>query len=61
MVSLRIVRDVQWDEYVVRYCEDGVFSEEKSYFTIDRDDAERTRDTMADEIRAAGGKVVVRK
>ncbi len=59
MVSLRIVRNVAgWDEYVVRYCENGVYSEEKSYFTIDKDDAERTRETMAEEIIAAGKTVL---
>ncbi len=54
MVSLRIVRNVEWDEYVVRYRENGIYSEEKSYFTNDLDDAERTRDTMAREILASG-------
>lgn len=61
MVSLRIVRNVAWDEYVVRYQEDGVYSEAKSYFTGDRDDAKQTCEWMAGEIRAAGGKVTVAK
>lgn len=61
MVSLRIVRNVHWDEYEVRYRENGVYSEAKSYHTSDRDDAEQTRDVMADEIRVAGGKVMVSK
>jgi len=49
-VTFKIVRDKEWDGYVVQYLEDGVVNKAKSYHTDSEIDAVDTLTAMKDEL-----------
>lgn len=57
-VKLKIKRLADTNEYRVSYFENGRYSEDKSYYTTDKDDATATQGEMEKEARAQGHKVV---
>jgi len=46
-VTLQLVKDEEWNEYIVKWIENGVFDDNKSYHTDDLDDAVTTMQDMA--------------
>ncbi|MFC1523972.1 hypothetical protein ACFL6N_04195 [Thermodesulfobacteriota bacterium] len=52
MITLRLHKDREWDEYQVQYRVDGVIDEGKTYHTDDRQDAIGTMKLMQAEIDA---------
>ena len=57
-VVLKIKYSPEWEEWSVRYYEDGVYNEDKSYYTDDHDDAIGTQRLMADEAYQMGARTV---
>ncbi len=49
-VTIKLVYDSQWEEYQVRYIEDGVVNEDKTYYTEDYNDALDTMVAMKKEL-----------
>lgn len=45
-ITLRMARDKDTNEYIVKYYEDGKYIEDKSYYTADKQDAELTKKEM---------------
>ena len=45
-VKLRIKRDSEWNEWRVEWVQDGVYDEDKTYFTDDKQDAIETKEAI---------------
>lgn len=51
-VKLKLVKNVEWGEFVVRWIENGKVDDNKSYHTDDLKDAMMTMDAMAKQLVA---------
>lgn len=58
LVKLVMVQSPETDEYKIKWIEDDVFSEAKSYYTNDFDDAVATQIAMAADAKRAGFDVI---
>ena len=47
-VKLRIKRDSEWNEWRVEWIQDGIYDEDKTYFTDDKQDAIDTKKAIID-------------
>ena len=57
-IKLKVRYNSELDEWSVRYYEDDVYSEAKTYYALDREDAVGTARLMADEAYRQGHKDV---
>lgn len=49
-VELKLKRKPETDEWVVQYIENGKVNDDKSYYTSDKEDAEKTMETMKKDL-----------
>ena len=48
-ITLKIKYNKEWQEYCVTYMEDGIKNENKSYYTDNKQDAQKTLELMKTE------------